>query len=302
MAEKLKVWAYNDVHNWGSMLAQAAAARGHDAHLFEDPRQPDSGYAFMHMHYHPQVREMHKRIMSVMAMNPNVKLIPSYRMSVMHDDKAEQARQLAQWMPRTHIFWTPNGARNWLEKSAQLPFVSKAKEGSSSSNVRLITTLDAAKTEVRMTFSDIGIKCHYGMVQRGYLLWQDFIEAMGDYRVIAVGKKRLMVKRENKGDKPITNGNGRIINIKSIEPGSEESKALVQADIFFDKEQIRWGGVDLMCDKNTGRFYVIETTASWKMHAFHESNFFEDGRRCVDDTGADIWKVLVGELEAGSFD
>ena len=135
--------------------------------MFDEPRQPDNGYAFMHMHYHPQVRALHKRIMQVMAMNPKLVLVPDYRMSVLYDDKAEQARQFSKWLPRTHIFWTPNGARNYLEHSAKFPFVSKAQEGSSSANVRFIETIDQAKLEVRQAFSDIGIKLKYGQAQHG---------------------------------------------------------------------------------------------------------------------------------------
>ena len=295
MAEKLKVWAYNDVHNWGSRLAQAAASRGHDAHLFEDPRQPDQGFAFMHMHYHPQVRELHKRCMAVMAVNPAITLVPSYRMSVLYDDKAEQARQLSRWMPRTHIFWTPNGARNWLEKAGKYPFVSKAKEGS---NVRLVETADAANQEVRMTFSDIGLKLRYGMVQRGYLLWQDFVESQCDYRILAIGSKRLMVKRDNK--RPVTKESSRTITPVTDLTDKETELALAHADQFFDAEGIRWGAVDVMYDKVAGMFRVIETTVCWKMHLYEGARFITSGRM-TDRTGADIWNVIVDEMEQGSF-
>lgn len=301
MAEKLKVWAYNDVHNWGSMLAQAAATRGHDAHLFDEPRQPDHGYVFMHMHYHPQVRLFHKRMMQVMAMNPNLKLVPSYRMSVLYDDKSEQARQFSRYMPRTHLLWTPNGAKNFLEydKGLSFPFISKASEGSSSANVRLVETVEAARQEVRMAFSDIGLKCRHGMTQRGYLLWQQFIPNAGDIRVLAVGRKRLMVKRESRGDKAVTNGTGKIVPI--LELTKEYGEALQFANVFFDLEDIKWGGVDLVFDKENSRWLVLEATVSWKMHQYFDSRFFDAEGKPVDLLGSQIWNVLMDEIEQGVF-
>jgi hypothetical protein len=305
MSSKVKIWCYDDAHNWGSQLAQAAALRGHDAHMFDDPRTPDEGYAFMHMHYHPQVRERHKRYMQVMAMNPRLTLVPSYRMSVMYDDKAEQARQLSKWLPRTQIFWTPNGARNWLEKMGTYPFVSKTNEGAASNNVRLINTIDDAKTEVRFAFSDIGIKCKYGQIQRGYLLWQEFIpENTGDLRVVAIGSKRIMLKRVNRGDKAVSDGAGRVTPITGLT--EEYLSALEFAHSFFVGEGIKWGGVDLIYNKAKQKWVALETTVGWTMHAYHDCAFFKfdpsagawmnEGR-----TGADAWNVLLDEIEQGKM-
>lgn len=305
MVSPLKVWCYDDAHNWGSLLAQAAAARGHDAHMFDDPRQPDTGFAFMHMHYHPQVRALHKRIMQVMAMNPKLTLVPDYRMSVLYDDKAEQARQLSKWLPRTQLFWTPNGARNFLEKHVRFPFVSKTQEGSSSANVRLVETLDQAKLEVRQAFSDIGIKCKYGQVQRGYLLWQDFIpDNAGDYRIVAIGSKRIMLRRDNRGDRAVSTGPGQITPIRTLTEAS--LAALEFAHDFFIEEGVKWGCLDVVYDKAKERHFALETTVGWTMHAYTDCAFMRwdpnagawmnDGR-----LGSDVWSVLVEEMEQGKF-
>jgi hypothetical protein len=305
VSTQLKVWCYDDAHNWGSLLAQAAIARGHDAHLFDDPRVPDKGYAFMHMHFHPQVRSLHKRHMASMAMNPQLKLVPDYRMSVVYDDKAEQARQFSKWIPRTRIFWAPTSARNWLEKGATFPFVSKSQEGAASTNVRLVETIDQANLEVRHAFSDIGIKCKYGQVQRGYLLWQEFIpDNTGDYRVVAIGNKRIMLRRNNRGARAVTTGPGDIIPVKQL--NDQSLAALDFAHDFFTDEDIKWGCVDIIYDKKRERHFVLECTVGWTMHAYSDCAFFEwdaqagawanEGR-----TGADTWNVLLDEIEAGSF-
>jgi glutathione synthase/RimK-type ligase-like ATP-grasp enzyme len=273
--------------------------------MFDDPRQPDTGFAFMHMHYHPQVRALHKRIMQVMAMNPKLTLVPDYRMSVLYDDKAEQARQLSKWLPRTQLFWTPNGARNFLEKHVRFPFVSKTQEGSSSANVRLVETLDQAKLEVRQAFSDIGIKCKYGQVQRGYLLWQDFIpDNAGDYRIVAIGSKRIMLRRDNRGDRAVSTGPGQITPIRTLTEAS--LAALEFAHDFFIEEGVKWGCLDVVYDKAKERHFALETTVGWTMHAYTDCAFMRwdpnagawmnDGR-----LGSDVWSVLVEEMEQGKF-
>jgi len=298
-----KLWCYNDVHNWGSMLAKAAAARGHDAHLFEDPREPDRGFVFMHMHYHPQVRELHKRCMRVMSTNPDLTLIPNYRSSVLYDDKAEQARQLAKYMPRTHIYWTPSAARRWLDTQPEIPFMSKASEGARSHNVRLVSNYEDAREEIKLAFSDLGIKCRYGQTQRGYLLWQDYIpDNDGDIRVIAIGSQRLVLRRGNHIDRS-ANKTGRLTPIVKLDD-PEIVEALKVADTFFRAENMQWSGIDMVRDTN-GRWYILETTVSWTMNAFYECGFMKNGGAMGWNTtgvmGDKIWHVLLDEIEGGAF-
>lgn len=299
MAEKLKIWCYEDAHNWGSQLAQVAASRGHDAHLFDEPRKPDHGFVFMHMHYHPQVRMLHKRVMQVMSMNPALTLIPNYRSSVLYDDKAEQARQLAKYMPRTHIYWTPNAARNALEKM-EFPFVSKSAEGSSSANVRFVQTPEEARQEIKMAFSDIGIKCRYGQTQRGYLMWQRYVpDNAGDVRVLRIGDQRLMVQRKNRGDKPVANGND-ITPINDL--GTDDLRnAFDTANRFFEAEQMQWAGVDMVMDHKTKQWFILETTVGWTMHSYADCVFFTRDGEPTDNKGSAIWEVLCGQMEQGVF-
>lgn len=300
MTSKFKLWTFDDAHNWGSQLAAAANERGHEARLFDDPRAPDQGFAFMHMHYHPTVRTQHKRGMAIMSMNPHLTLIPSYRMSVLYDDKAEQTRQFAKAMPRTHIVYTPNGARNLLN-TMSLPFVSKSAEGSSSSNIRFIETLDEAKQEIRLAFSDIGIKCRHGLSQRGYLLWQEYLpDNNGDVRVLAIGNLRLMLKRNNRGNMPVANGN-EFEPVASIQPGSPMSFAFDFANDLFRREGIMWGGVDIVYDKAKGCWRLLEITVAWTMHHYTECAFIDMSGHATKIKGESVWSTLVSELETGSF-
>jgi glutathione synthase/RimK-type ligase-like ATP-grasp enzyme len=301
----VKLWCFDDAHDLGKQLHEAAVKRGHDAHLFDDPRRPDKGFVFMHMQHHPSVRMLHKRVMSILSMNPDLTLVPDYRASVLYDDKLEQARQLARWMPRTRVFYTPGAARRFLDSHPALPFMSKALDGASSHNVRLVETYDSARLEIRQSFSDLGIKCRYGAQQRGYLLWQEFIaEHTGDIRVVAVGRKRLLLRRGNRLDRSIPRGSGDIAPIKDLS-AAEACGALKVANEFLEAEQFKFAGVDLVRDPSSGRWFVLEVTVSWALSGYYESAFIDCANAdpiLMSTRGDSIWEVLLDEIEAGGFD
>lgn len=303
----MKIWAYEDVHYWGPGLVQAAEKRGYEAQLFDDPRQPDEGVVFWHMHHHPNVRVMHKRAMQLMAMNPRLLLIPDYRSSILFDDKLEQARQLAKYMPRTDVFYTPKAAREWLERESRYPFMSKSAEGASSHNVRLIQAYKEAHEEIKYAFSDRGIRCRYALAQRGYLLWQQFIpDNDHDLRIIAVGSKRLVLRRFNRDNAPMASGSGKLEPIKVMD--AEAASALEYANKFFAHERMPWCGVDLVRDAS--RWYILESTVSWTMTGYNDCSFFQWDAKVGDTgierggsvaTGLQVWDILLDEIERGQL-
>lgn len=294
-----RLWCYEDAHNWGTGLFNAAQARGYDVHMFNDFRQPDDGYVFVHMHHHPQTREMHKRGMAEMSLNPNLILVPDYRSSVLYDDKAEQAKQLSKWMPRTRLYTSPGAARAYLEQAPTLPFMSKSKEGASSHNVRFIQTLDEAKKEIKYAFSDLGIKLRYNQFQRGYVMWQEFIpNNPGDIRIIAIGQQRLLLRRRNRKDRPMASGSGDLQPITKLD--AELEQALLAANVFFSEEKFPWCGIDLVKDAR-GKWYVLETTVGWTLNGYYECAFFR-GLKATGQMGNAVWNVFLDELEAGEFD
>src|SRR5690606_37398574 len=114
-----------------------AVARGHDARLFSDPTHPYEGVVYARIHHHPEVRLRDKQVMAYLAARRELTLIPDYRSSVLYDDKVEQARQLARWMPRTAIVYSKGAAERALDRIG-LPLMSKSLDGASSHNVRYI--------------------------------------------------------------------------------------------------------------------------------------------------------------------
>lgn len=296
-----KLWAFNDAHNWGVALYAVAKDRGYDAHLFDDPKEPDEGLMMMHMHHHPSVRNHHKRHMQAMAVNPNLKLVPDYRQAMLYDDKLEQHRSFARWMPRTYVLTSPMAANKFLNKGdLKFPFVSKTSEGAGSNNVRFIRSMTMARDEVKFAFSDIGIRCKYGQDQRSYVLWQEFLDGnAGDWRIIAIGDQRLILKRTNRPDRPFASGSGISEPIKKLD--EEAASALAFANKFFSEERTTWCGIDLVKDMRTGEWKLLETTVGWTMPGYVDCTFFtKDGKPTKRD-GKDIWHVFLDEYEAGNL-
>jgi glutathione synthase/RimK-type ligase-like ATP-grasp enzyme len=294
----VKLWCYDDAHDYGQAMFDIAKARGHDVHLFnlETARSPDFGFVFMHMHHHPSVRVIHKRIMSTLAMNPELVLIPNYRSSVLFDDKIEQARQFAKWMPKTSVHFVPETARASLEGRVY-PFISKGSEGAAANNVRLVMRQSEANAEIRMAFSDVGIKSRFGQTQRGYLLWQDYIPNEGDIRIVAIGSRRLVLRRANRADQPITNVASSLRPVNRLD--DETHRALTYANRFLHTEAFDWGCVDLIA--NGGNWHVLEMAVSWTSHWFSECRFFDVNCQPTEEKGDKIFEVLLDEIEKGSF-
>jgi hypothetical protein len=278
---------------------QAARKRGHEALMFDMAAQPDYGVAFVHMHHHLHVRTMFKNMMNRLSLNGRLTLIPNYRAAELYDDKQKQARHLSRWMPRTDYFNEPWQARRFLEQEGALPVMSKTSEGAGSHNVRFIESYAQANDEIKLAFSHKGIKCRYGQKQIGYLMWQRFIPNNdSDLRVIAVGRKRLVLRRFNRDDRPMASGSGKLEPITRID--DTVSAALDVADAFFAAEGMPWCGIDMVFDHDAKRWLILECTVGWTMSGYYDCAFFE-GRRTIGKTGADIWDVLIGEVEAGVF-
>lgn len=290
-----KLWIYDDAQNWGRALLDTARKDGYfDAHLFEEISQPDEGYLFFHMHHHPQVRARHKYMMGQFALNPRLTLIPNYQSAMLYDNKLEQAKALSRWMPRTYVFTTPGSARRFIDSTLFFPFISKSSEGASSHNVRFIQSYEEAKLEIKYAFSDIGIAGRYGARQRGYLIWQEFIEGNDyDIRVLAIGRQRLMLKRYNRSDRPMASGSGHNEPINALD--GEAFEALQFANEFFREEKQTWSGIDLV-RRGDGQWYMLECTVGWTVDGYKNCLFHGSNRK-----GSDIWKVLLEEIKAGVF-
>lgn len=287
------LWCYQDEDRWGEMLYFEARRRGLPAALFKEAREVTPGdVAFVHMHHAPNRRDRDKDVMRKLAAR-GVRTIPEPRSGVLYDDKAAQARELGRWMPRTLMLKSATEARAAIG-ALGFPFMSKASEGASSHNVRLVKSREQAEREVQAAFSGSGLKAHFGQRQRGYLLWQEFCAGNDyDYRVIAIGRQRMMLRRYNRADRPMASGSGKLEPVTALD--AETREVLAAANAFFEAEGFTWCGIDMVRDA-AGRWVVLETTVGWTARGYVDCAFVGTER-----TGADVWGVLIDEIAAGSF-
>lgn len=267
-------------------MVDVAASRGHDAKLFDTVRQPDSGYVFMHMHSHPAVRNNHKRMMQHFATNPALWLIPSYRVSVMHDDKLEQQRQLARYLPPTHLFRSPTMARDYIETMPTLPLISKSSEGS---GTRMLRTHDDLRREVKLAFSDLGVKNRYGDRHHGYVYWQDYVGDQDNVtRVLVIGQQRLVLRRGKRV-------NGLREHTPVIELDANGAAACVYVNELASDHAIKFAAFDVIQVGKT--WNLLKITVNWSVRRYNECRFFPDNR-----LGTAIWDVLMDEIDKGNLD
>lgn len=287
----MRLWLYKDIGGWGEALLPIALERGHDARLFVEAREVDEGSVFVHMHHHPDCRGYDKDLMLALA-GRGLTVCPHQRAARLYDDKLEQTRQLARWMPATLVLTDKLQVFDAL-KRLNLPLISKTSEGAGSNNVRLIETREAAFDEAEMALRGQGIPCRYDQAQVGYLLWQEFLPGNDyDFRVIAVGRERLILRRGNRDDQPMASGSGNEMPIEW--PDAEASEVLAFADQFFTEEDFRWCGVDIVRDHARGRWAILEVTVGWPLGKMGEHRFVS-GRSCDD-----FWPVVMDEIEAGT--
>lgn len=287
----MTLWLYDDFSGWGRKLRTLATDRRLDARMFRDPAMVDGGTAFVRMHLDPKTRADDKYAAASLA-DRGIKFIPGIRAARLYDDKVAQARGLPRWMPETLIAETPDQAREAAEMLG-FPLMSKAAEGSASHNVRFITTAAQLDREIAAAFGE-GIPSQYRQVQRGYLLLQQFCAGNEyDFRVIAVGRERLILRRGNRDDRPMASGGDKEMAIRW--PDAEASSVLDCANRFFAEEGFNFCGVDIVRDHDAGEWRIVEMTASWptKNNAAHTT---VSGRNW-----GEFFDIILDEIEAGAL-
>jgi hypothetical protein len=275
---EMKLWCFDDAHYWGTSLAEAAQKRGHEVALFDTVKEVgQEGILFYHMHHHPAVRDHHKRAMAQFATIPGLKLIPSYRTSVLYDDRIEQLREFGAYMPKTVVLRSPRMAHAYLDAGPDhLPIVSKSHIGP---GTRTLATIDEARKEIKHAFSDIGIKNRYGVYHHGTLYWQQNVEnTEKTFRVLIIGTQAMVEVREGQ----------RLIAI--VEETEETRNVVAFARMIAMMHGIHFAGFDFI--RNGSSWYLMKIIAGWSLRRYVNARFFPDGR-----TGAEFWEVMVDQME-----
>jgi glutathione synthase/RimK-type ligase-like ATP-grasp enzyme len=287
----VRFWFWRDPGGWGAHLVRAATERGHEAYLFDQASEPDHGIAFVRLRNVGSALAQTKALARTLNRKGCLSVVPCARMTELYDDKILQASVFRRWLPRTAVVHNRDDAERALADLG-LPLISKASEGSSSNNIRLVTTRDQARNEIEQAFGP-GIACRYGRRQTGYLYWQAFCpDNPYDYRVHIVGAERAIARRWNRDDVPFASGADRIDNLDSLD--NEAWDVLRAAEEFVTEENINFAALDYVRD-GRGDWRLLETSSAWSAtKPSFQSRRFVSGRPC-----ADLWQVMIEEWEAG---
>src|SRR5690606_22304929 len=115
-----------------------------------------------------------------------------------------------------------------------------------------------------------------------------------DFRVIAMGRQRLILRRGNRDHVPFASGSDREMP-SDPQDDAETAEVFDFANEFFAAEDFRWCGIDIVRDREAGRWVVLEVTAAWPTPA--NIHRFALTRRPMSE----FWTVVCEEIEAGVF-
>jgi glutathione synthase/RimK-type ligase-like ATP-grasp enzyme len=293
----VRIWALDDrpFDHYGLELCAAARKRGHDSILFKDAAQVTApGYVFMRLCQKQPRLAFDRAQYSALSQLPGRTFIQDDAQITAYEDKGYQVAQWGGFMPETRVLSSRTAAE--LQGAAiPLPLVSKSFIGSASHNVRLLKTAEDVRREVDMVFSADGMQITSG-VQRGYVLWQEFIPHSCTYRVTAVGNKRHVYGRFNYPDRPMA-APSKVVRTKPV-PMSDETESLLEfCNSFFAAAGTKWCAIDVLKDPRGG-WKLLETALAWARGNDESGNAPFYGSKWSLNTQHEL---LLDEMEAGVF-
>jgi len=267
-SREILILSYDDRHDWGKLFLEAMKEiKGINCKLFNTADEvPDSEDIFVYIHPdHDLNREKDRLIIETLQNHTKTTFMPTLKELLLYDEKVEQSKTYTTWLPETWFFDDFYSARKQIDLM-DYPFISKSNEGAASSNIRFILNKNEAELELKTIFSEQGLARYdsqnAGLVQQGYVLWQEFLpNNENDWRIILIGKKFAWVlKRYNRLDVPFASGSGNIEMITKLSP---EIENLLNFTLNFVNEfNYNFTGVDIVRDKK-GEYKLLETTTGW---------------------------------------
>lgn len=294
------LWAYDDPKKWGrSFRDECHKIRGVDCRLFvRESRVPDNSIAFVRVDQQGAQRDVSREL--VFALNRRGCItLPTLQEAQWYDDKVAQLPALAEWMPAT---WHVTDRDEAMRLAAAIPWargvrlVSKAAEGSSSANVRVLESRRDAEREIAQAFGP-GIACRYDRVQRGYVYWQRLVEGNPcDYRVCVVGDALYGLVRQNRPGTITASGSG-VFRPLTLDDSRERAAAELAVRISR-AISTRWMAYDFVFDEDGGPV-VLEMSSAWTMKAYAQCPMFDFALRPIKGaSGARSFKIAVDLLRS----
>lgn len=293
----MKLYVLDEREIWHKAIIQAAVNHGYEAQrIFSGVEVKESGVGFIRPHADPVRLMANKDDYALMSMN--LKMIQDWPQMEVYEDKSAQFRRWHEWMPPTWSFSNCEQALQFL-KTATYPLVSKANEGASSVNVRILKDLRQAQEHVRQIFTH-GIPVNpcadtrARVRQKDYVLLQQFIPHTITWRVNAIGRTRAIFKRFCYPDKPVA----QTGNVEPVMEMTAEMESLLEfSNKFFATAGTQWCAIDVL--KDGTQWKILESSLAWP---------WPSPGRCMEAplfgsirTWKDIFEVMMDEVESGAW-
>lgn len=295
------VFVLDERHVWFEAIIAAAERAGHrgqrvfSGHQFDDVRPGDIGFLRCHADWRvlPANREDYARMLGAGLLT-----IQDQGQVDTYERKDEQFRRWFDLMPETWLHTDADAAMGFLD-FAPFPLVSKANEGASSTNVRILKDKAEAQKHIAQLFG-AGIWVHHGAncpqtKQRGYALLQRFIPHTITYRVNVVGNVRAVFFRRNYPDRPVAQtGN----TTAAYEMTPELESLLEYADRVAEALGTKWCALDILKDGDGWKFIESSLAWPWAADSYADATMFRStkGRKW-----AQMFDVMFDEVERGAW-
>lgn len=297
----MKFYILDERDVWHAALAQAALEIGLDPVRVRRGANlhGSKGLGFIRPHATPAVLHRNKNE-DAPIMFERLTMIQDAQQVRLYEDKTAQLALFGEWMPDTTVETDRAVARGLAEVSGLLPLVSKANEGASSVNVRIIRSRDELLAHIDQAFGP-GIPVRYcdsrgtTGLQKGYVYLQEFIPHDITYRVNIIGSGRAIFKRYCYPDKPVAQ-TGNVDAVHELDPLMES--LLEYADRFAAFAGTKWCALDIL--RHGDEWKLLETSLAWPWPPTRADLASAPIFRTKYQWG-DLFKCLMTEVLRGAF-
>lgn len=296
----MKLYILDERDGWHAALAEAAREVGLDAVRIRRGREVKTGgWGFIRPHATPAVLYRNKNEDDSL-MRSRLTMIQDAQQVRLYEDKTAQLMAFCEWMPDTIVETHLEAMRIMADAPLQYPVVSKANEGASSVNVRIIRTREELLAHIDQAFGP-GIPVRYcdsrgtTGLQKGYVYLQEFIPHDITYRVNIIGSGRAIFKRYCYPDKPVAQ-TGNVDAVHGLDPLMES--LLEYADRFAAFAGTKWCALDIL--RHGDEWKLLETSLAWPWPPTRADLANAPIFRTKYRWG-DLFKCLMGEVLRGEW-
>jgi glutathione synthase/RimK-type ligase-like ATP-grasp enzyme len=291
------LWILDEREVWWKAIIEAGARHGYEGKRIFRGRetQGQSGIGFIRPHADPRRLPFNRT--DFVEMSQGLTMIQDRDQVWVYEDKSRQFFQWKKWMPETWVITDKAEALELVARS-DYPLVSKADQGASSVNVRILQNRREAQKHIEQLFGPgIVVDCCAGgakVRQRGYAFLQRFIPHQVTWRVNAIGRGRAIFKRYCYPDRPVA----QTGNVEPVMELDAETESLLEfADRVFEDIETKWCALDILKDGDQWR--LLETSLCWPWPSpgkCNEGPIFRTGRRWIE-----MFDVMFEEVAAGTW-